>query len=58
MKTTFKVGRNKPNKQKIYFSNPSTTQFTLEAWTGGNSFKLLWELELFGFRFCLWRSIN
>lgn len=40
-------------EQRFYFSESLRT---LDAWTGGNYYKYVWELELFGFKICLWRK--
>jgi len=42
----------KIEKCKVYFSSTET----LDNWTGGNGFyELLFQIEIFRFRFCLWR---
>ena len=39
-------------KQRIYFSE---TDKTVESWTGGNFYRRLFTIKLFGFMFVLWK---
>jgi hypothetical protein len=39
--------------QKITFSSTDT----IDAWTGNAGYyQILWQIELFGFRICIWRK--
>jgi hypothetical protein len=40
-------------KDKIDYSK---TQHTLDSWTGGGYYKIVWEFELFGLKLVLWRK--
>jgi hypothetical protein len=37
----------------IYFSDASKT---IDAWSGGTNYRLLWELNLLGYRFVFWKK--
>ena len=52
---TMIYGKSKNWKGKITFS---TAPYTLESWTGGISYKLIWELEVFGYKLNFWRKLK
>jgi hypothetical protein len=52
-KIKFTGGVSKGFMGRVYFSESG---HTLDGWTGGSSYKLVWEIEIFGLKVVIWKK--